>query len=104
GRLGAEHVLSPLDDVEIELEDAALAHARFEHRRENRLLPLAKQAALPREKEVLRELLRDGRAPGDDLAAPLVLLQRALDAFPVETVVLDELGVLGDYDGPLQLG
>src|SRR5258708_25526728 len=31
---------------------------------------LAQQAALARKKQVLRELLGDGRTPGDDLPAP----------------------------------
>src|SRR5205823_1566229 len=70
---------------------------------ENRFLPLPQQAALARKEQVLCELLRNGRAAGDELPATLVLVHRALNAFPIEAFVLDELCVLRDDDGALQV-
>ena len=55
-----------------------------------------------RQEQVLGELLGDRRAAGDDAPLLLVLLQRALDAVPVEALVVDELGVLGGDDRALQ--
>src|SRR6266852_6307405 len=88
---GSEDVFAPFRDVQIDFENAALVHRGLEHCGKNRLLALAQHAALARKKQVLCELLGDGRAPGDDFPAPLVLVHRPLDAFPIETFVIDEL-------------
>src|SRR5262245_19906975 len=86
--LGPEHAAAPLDHVQIELEDALLVEDRLEHQRDHRLLALAQVAARRGQEEILRELLRDRRAAGDDASPALVLLQRALDAVPVEALVI----------------
>ena len=56
-----------------------------------------------RQEQVLGQLLRDGRAAGDDLPLLLVLFDGFLDAFPVEAFVIDELVVLGSDDGALEV-
>src|SRR5436190_341073 len=91
---GAENPIAPFDDVEIELEDAALVEHRLEHQGDQRFFRLAPIASLRRKKQILRELLRDRRAAGDHTAATHVLVDRLLDSVPVEAFVLYELRVL----------
>ena len=79
-RFGAEHAVAPFDHVQVELEDAALVHDDLDHDGDRRFLRLAPPRALAREKQVLRELLRDRRAAGDDFAFAQVLLVRLADA------------------------
>src|SRR5205085_7138304 len=55
------------------------------------------------EEEVLRKLLRDGRAARDDAPALAILLARLLDRLPVETLMIHEPGVFGDDDRALQV-
>src|SRR5205823_14269632 len=50
--LASEHAVAPLDDVEIELEDAAFVENRLEHDGKNRLLALAPVASLAGEEEI----------------------------------------------------
>ena len=64
--------------------------------------PLRSHDARAGQEQVLRELLRDRRAAGDDAAALLVLLERELDAVPVEAFVLDEFRILGGDHRALQ--
>src|ERR1700758_4457287 len=73
-RLAPEHAVSPLDDVQIKLEDPPLVEERLQHQRDERLLAFAPVASLRREKEILRELLRNGRAAGDNATAAEILV------------------------------
>ena len=94
----AEHAVAPLDDVQIDLENATFVQDRFEQHRDQRFLALAPVAALARQEQVLRELLRNRRSAGDDATLAQVLVHRVLDAFPVESFVLDESCVFrGDH-------
>src|SRR5258705_10326883 len=93
--LGAEHAIAPFDYVEINLEYAALGHDGFHHHRDHGFLRLAPPRALARQEQVLGELLADGRTARDYLAFLEVLLVRLGDAVPVETFMVEELGVLG---------
>src|SRR6478672_10780541 len=99
---GAEHAIPPLDDVQVQLEDATLVEDRLQHQRDDRLLALAKPRSRSGQEQVLRQLLGDRRPAGDDPPALLVLLDRKLDAIPVEPLVLDELRVLGGDHRPLE--
>ena len=101
--LGAEDAVAPLDHVEVELEDALLRQHRLQQHGDHRLLRLAHVALLGRQEQVLRELLRDRRAARHDAALFLVLLERFLDAVPVEPRVLDEFRVLGGDHRALEL-
>ena len=56
----AKNTISPFDDVQVQLEDASLVEDRFEHERDQRFLGLAPIAALARQEQVLRQLLRNG--------------------------------------------
>src|SRR6185437_2026414 len=90
--------------IQVQLEYAALVEDRLEHQRDQRFLRLAPIASLRREKQILRELLRDRRSAGNDASAPHVLVERLLDSVPVEAFMLDEFRVLRGDDGTLQLG
>ena len=103
GGLGAEHALAPFDDVQVDLQDPALFHDMLDHDGDERLLPLAPGRALARQEEILRQLLRDGRAARDDAALLAVLLARFLDRFPVEALMIDETRVFRDHDRALQV-
>ena len=88
--LGAEHAVAPLDDVQVELEDALLRQVILERERDQHLARLAEDAALRRQVEVLRELLRDRAAA--DLARPSrSVCDRLLDRAPVDAVVRVEV-------------
>jgi hypothetical protein len=66
-------------------------------------LPLRHQVLLGVRKEVLCQLLADGRAAGGEASRFLVLFDGFLDTFPVEAFMIDELGILGGDDRPLQM-
>jgi hypothetical protein len=91
------------DDIEIELENALLVERRFEHQSDERLLGLAQPTPFGCEKQLFREPLTDRRAACNGAAALPVLFQRHLDAVPVESLVFDELRVLGRHDRSLQV-
>ena len=103
GGFGAVDAVAPFDDVQIHLEDAALAPGGFDHQGDDRFLALAEKAAFAGEEQVLGELLADGRAAGDEAAFLQVLFDRLLNALDVEALVFDEFGVLGGDDGALQV-
>src|SRR6185436_8584792 len=92
-----------LGKIEVELENALLAHRGFEHPRDYRLLALAQPRTLAREEQVLRQLLADGRGARQHPALLLVLLDRLGDRLPVEAVVADELCVLRRNHRALEL-
>jgi hypothetical protein len=101
-RLGAEDAVTPLDHVEVDLEDAALGHDVLDHHRDQRLLSLAQGRALSRQEEVLGQLLRNGRTARHDPAFLPVFLARLLDGLPVEAFVVGKLGVFRHHHRALQ--
>src|SRR3569623_620838 len=80
---GADHAVAPLDDVEINLEDAPLVHHLFLQRSNVGLFRLAQDIAVAGEKEIFGELLADGRAARDAAAAPPILFESDLHAVPI---------------------
>src|SRR6185312_4030134 len=58
--------------------------------------------ALPREEEVLRELLGDRGPARDDAALLRVLLARLLDRLPIEALMIDEARVFRHHDRALE--
>ena len=73
--------------VHVHLEDAVLRVAALQLQRQHRLLQLPLQTLVRREKEDLRELLRDGAAPLDEASAPVVLDHRARHADRIDAPV-----------------
>src|SRR5439155_5120049 len=86
--------LPEIDLVEIELEDLFLGVAELNHHGEKRFVQLAGEGALPRKKDVFRELLAD-RAPAlDDRPGGYVARRGASDSQEVESHVAEEAPVL----------
>ena len=77
GGLGAVDAGAPLDDVEIELEDALLAEDEFGDGDERGLGALAEDGAAGSEEEVFDELLGDGGAAAEAACLPCRLRRRS---------------------------
>lgn len=99
----AVHSISPLDDVQIDLENAALGQQAFHHHGDERLLGLAPIGALPGEEEVLGQLLADGRAAAQPVGLGEVALVGVFDRLPIETVVVEEPLVFGSDHGAFEV-
>jgi hypothetical protein len=94
---------SPLDDVEVELEDALLAEDEFGNGDEGELGAFAENGTAGPEEEILDELLRDRRGTAGSRTLEVVYCGD-LDLVPVEAVVLVETRVFSGDDGVLELG
>ena len=95
--LGAEDAVAPLDQVQVELEDAPLGERALERSARNTSVELARHGVRRvAEEQVLRELLRDRAAAAHHAALLEVAARRGLDLVPVEPAVLVEGVVLGD--------
>src|SRR5215471_5006913 len=93
GLLGAKDTVTPLDHVEIDLEDAGFRPAELQKLGDVGLDPLAQEPAAWPEQDVLCGLLRD-RAGAAELAAGAESLERRADLLEIEAVVEAEAGVL----------
>jgi hypothetical protein len=98
-RFDTVSVAPEIDLVEIGLEDAVFRPRALELQRQTRLLDLSLQGAFVADVEVANELLCDGRATLNDLAALDVLERSSDDALEVEPAVIVEAPVL-DCDRP----
>jgi hypothetical protein len=98
-RLDAVDPISPLDDVEVDFQDSLLRERIFQPPGEEGFLELSSVAPLGREKEVLRELLGDGRRPADSAPLLPVALESPPDLVDVESFVAEEARVLAHEDG-----
>jgi hypothetical protein len=92
--------LAEVDLVEVELEDLFLAQRALDLYRQEDLAQLAGVGLLAGQKEVARELHRDGAA-----ALPLLAGQRQLDPGAQQPAIVDpgvaeEVGVLGREESP----
>ncbi len=94
---------APLDYVEIELEDAALAEYNLSDGDEGGFRAFAKEGAAGAKEQILDELLVNGGGSAEAVSLP-VFIDCKLDLLPVKTVVLVETGVLGGDNGMLQIG
>ena len=102
--LGAEHAVAPLDHVEVELEDPLLRQHRFEQHGDDRLLaPCASSSSSGDRNRFFASCWVIVEPPRDHAALLPVLLERLLDAIPVEAAVVDELRVLGGDHRALQV-
>ena len=103
GGFGAVDAGTPLDDVEVELEDALFAEDELGDGDEGELGALAEEGAAGTEEQIFDELLIDGGA-SSETATVKVTFGGDLDGVPVEAIVLVEAGVLGGDDGVLKSG
>src|SRR4029078_12739877 len=85
----AENTVTPLDHVQIDLENAPLRQARLEPPGDEQLAQLANRVARRGQVRVLRELLGDrARTAGESALLP-VPLQRGLDLAEIDAVVVE---------------
>src|SRR5215813_7024547 len=98
GHLSAVDAVTPLDHVEIDLEDARLRPAEFDEFGDVGLDALAQEAAAGPEQDVLGGLLRD-RAGAAQLAAGTKALERGADLVEIKAVMKAKPGALGPDDG-----
>ena len=103
-RVRAPDAVAPLDDVEIDLEDARLRQRRLEPPRDDQLAQLAQRIARGREIQVLGELLRDAcsRRAARRRVSSACCIGHA-DLLDVDPLVLPERAVFGDQHGALQV-
>lgn len=101
--VGPVDARAPLDQVEIQLEYAALAQNQFGDRDQGGLSGFAEDGAVGSEEEVFDELLGKCGASAGAVALQ-ILLGGKMDGVPVEAVVVVEAGVLGGNDGVLEVG
>jgi hypothetical protein len=107
GGFGSVDAGAPLDDVEVELEDALLAEDELGDGDEGGFGAFAEEGAAGAEEEILDELLVDGGAPAETVLGIVVVevpFGSDLHGLPVEAVVLVEAGVFGGDDGVLEVG
>src|SRR2546428_6454315 len=97
-RLGAEDLVAPFRDVQVEFQDAFLGEAPLELPGDQRFMHFAQEALLGGEVEVLRQLLRDRAPPALQLSLLPIARERILEALPIKPVVLVERRVLGHDD------
>ena len=102
-RFAAEDAVAPLDHVQVDLENPALAEAGLEPPRDEQLAQLAHGNARRRQVEVLRQLLGDGAGAAREAAILPVAFERGLDLVEVDAVVIEERGVLRDDHRALQM-
>lgn len=103
GGLRAIDAWAPLDDVEVELEDALLAEDEFGDGDEGGFSAFAQDGAAGAEEEVFDELLGEGG--GSAGASSFHVFGGVdLDLAPVEAVVLVETAVFRGDDGVLEIG
>src|SRR6516162_7134413 len=76
-----------IDAIEIKFENLRLSEFVFEPQREHDLLKLAVDGAFLGEEQILRQLLRDGRAALRRAAAKHVGNQRARDAERIDAAM-----------------
>ena len=99
GLLDAVGAGAEIDAVKIELEDLRLGEFALQPDREHRLLQLAVNGALLRQKKILRQLLRDGGGALGHAAVQDIGDERARDAVRIDAVMLIEAAVLDGDEG-----
>ncbi len=117
GRLGQRYVLGGLaeialarllyavgagpeiDAIQIEREDLLLGEFALQPQRQHHLLQLAMDGTFLSQKEIFRQLLRDGRAALRHAAMQNIGDQRARDAIRIDAVMLVEAPILDGDEG-----
>src|SRR3989449_11276419 len=94
----AEETRAPLNDVQVDLEDAVLAEGRLQQQRERQLLELPPEALLGRQEQVLGELLRDRRSAARGAAPGPVGQKRRGHLSKVDAGMGVEAGILAQKE------
>ncbi|MNZ35861.1 hypothetical protein D3C78_532680 [compost metagenome] len=95
GGIDAVGAVAQVDLVHVQLEDLVLGQLALDLQGQQNLVGLAREAALAGEEEVLRHLHGDGTAAGLDMAGFHQLGRGAHQAAGVDTIVVEEIVVLG---------
>ncbi len=90
---------SPLDDVEIQLEQAHRGHSPMQPACEQHFADLPHDRSGRRQIQIARELLRQRAGAADDPPCPHCVLQRQPRSRPVHAAMLQEPGILGSDQG-----
>ena len=93
----------PLDHVEVELQNAPLAEDEFGHRHQRGFYALADDGAAGSEKQVLDQLLCEGRGSARALAFH-VFLGGDFNLMPIKAMMQVEARILGGDDSVLEIG
>ncbi len=99
GLLDAVGAGAEIDPVQIQFENLRLGKFPLQPEREQHLLQLAMDGTFLSQKEIFRQLLRDGGAALADAAVQNVGDQRARDAVRVDAVMLVEAPILDGEEG-----
>src|ERR1017187_2131110 len=102
-RLCTINTTSPLDHVEVYLQNVLFAEDEFGHRYQCDLCALAEDRAARSEEEVFYELLRNGGSSASAIAFQIVF-GSDLDLVPIESMVLVEVRVLCGDCSVLEIG
>jgi hypothetical protein len=96
-RLGSKYARAPLDYIQIELKNAPFRKEELGHRDDRKLDPFPDEGAAGGQEQVLHQLLRDCRRAAA-LSPVKIILNRDLNLFPVESMMLEKSRVLSGYD------
>jgi hypothetical protein len=100
--VGSVDARPPLDHVEVDLENTLLREDPLGERRQGEVERFAGRPTVRREKQVLHQLLRDGRAAAETSSTG-GFVPNFIELLPVDAVVLIETTVLGGDHGALQV-
>ena len=92
----------PFDDVEVKLQNAALAEDQFRDWHQRGLRAFAKEGAAGSEEQILHQLLRQGGASAG-AAALHIFFSGEMDGVPIEAVVVVETRILRGDDSVLEI-
>jgi len=92
---------APFSHIEIQFEDSLLRELVFQFAGDQRFFGFSEKGFIGGEVEIFRELLRERTASSFKRAGFEIFDRGALDAFPVEALMLIERRIFGDDHGAL---
>ena len=101
--LGTEDPITPLDHVEVNLENTALVHQEFKHVGDDEFLSFTEVTTLAGKEQILGQLLGDGGPAGDDFALLGIFFVGFLQRIPIDPFMFGEVGILGGNDRAFQM-
>ena len=102
-RFGTKHIRPPFNHVQVNLKNALFVCCGFHHQGNGGFFGLAHIGFAFPQKQILGQLLRNGRATCFDFARALVALHRVFNAAPIKTIVIGKGCVFRSNDGLLQI-
>ena len=102
-RFCAKRIRSPFNHVQVNLKNALFIGGGFHHQGNGGFFSLAYIGFAFPQKQVFRQLLRNGGAAGFDFACALVAFHRDFNAAPIKAIVVGKCGVFRGDDGLFQI-